>query len=52
MTNEKETDDYHECSVEDSYEDDCVICYRCKEWTSKVKCSVCNDTLFDSSCCG
>lgn len=38
---------------EDSEEsDDQVICMSCKEWTSRVICSVCGDVKFDSSCCG
>lgn len=47
-------EDEVDCCMEDEgYEDEdnCVICRRCKEWTSVVKCSQCHDILFESSCC-
>lgn len=36
------------------FEDDseCVVCYRCKEWTCETKCRVCCDeTISESGCC-
>lgn len=43
------------CEDEDNHvEDDeeCVTCWRCKEWTSQVRCKECDDLVFESVCCG
>lgn len=49
--NEQEQD--HVCGDE-TYEDDseCVLCRYCKEWTCVVRCSDCDEVVFESACCG
>ncbi len=38
----------------EGYEDENnpVMCYACKEWTSVVRCEECHEVIFESSCCG
>lgn len=43
------------CDVEDNqYDDDSetVLCRSCREHACEVKCRVCEQTVFQSNCCG
>ena len=55
MDKEKHNEETECCCLEhETFEDEdsLVICKSCKEWTSLVKCSGCNDVVFESACCG